>query len=103
MNLYYDKTFIIDSAFTLQAAYAGENGEEIRFNPEHDDVFVAFTNIENDVGFYVTGVGAIRETKYWCGAVAFDEAEMAYYDRIIAANPNLKIYARGWRNRALAM
>ena len=60
MNLYYDKTFIIDSAFTLQTAYTGENGEEIRFNPEYDDVFVAFTNIENDVGFYVTGVGAIR-------------------------------------------
>ena len=31
------------------------------------------------------------------------DAEIAYYDRIIAANPNLKIYARGWRNRAEAV
>lgn len=35
--------------------------------------------------------------------VAFDAAEIAYYDRIIAANPSLKIYARGWRNRAEAV
>lgn len=86
MNLYYDKTFIIDSAFTLQAAYTGENGEEIRFNPEYDDVFVAFTNIENDVGFYVTGVGTIRgnEILVRCGSEIWQSAPEGFFKNDIS-------------------
>lgn len=33
----------------------------------------------------------------------YDQMEIAYYDMIIAKNPAKKIYARGWRNRALAV
>ncbi|MBR8464262.1 peptidoglycan domain protein [Campylobacter sp. faydin G-24] len=35
--------------------------------------------------------------------IEFDEAEIAFYSKLINANPKLKIYANGWRNRALAV
>lgn len=33
----------------------------------------------------------------------FDRAELEYYNKLIEKNPRLKIYANGWRNRALAV
>jgi hypothetical protein len=33
----------------------------------------------------------------------FDRAELEYYNRLMQKNPRLKIYANGWRNRALAV
>ena len=33
----------------------------------------------------------------------FDRAELEYYNRLMQKNPKLKIYANGWRNRALAV
>lgn len=33
----------------------------------------------------------------------FDEVEIKHYDKIVAENPNKRIYAKGWRNRALAV
>ena len=35
--------------------------------------------------------------------VMYDEYEIRYYEEIIARNPKFKIYAKGWRNRALAV
>ncbi|MBE2985563.1 peptidoglycan domain protein [Campylobacter sp. RM12920] len=34
---------------------------------------------------------------------AYDDLELAYYDRPIERNPSFRIYARGWRKRALAV
>ncbi|WP_349304380.1 putative peptidoglycan-binding domain-containing protein [Campylobacter sp. RM16191] len=31
----------------------------------------------------------------------YDRLEIAYYDRLIERNPSYRIYARGWRNRAM--
>lgn len=33
----------------------------------------------------------------------FDRAELEYYNKLIEKNSRLKIYANGWRNRALAV
>ena len=33
----------------------------------------------------------------------FDRAELEYYNRLIEKNPKYRIYANGWRNRALAV
>ena len=33
----------------------------------------------------------------------FDRAELQYYNSLIEKNPKYKIYANGWRNRALAV
>lgn len=33
----------------------------------------------------------------------FDKAEIRYYEAIVEAKPNKRIYAKGWRNRALAV
>ena len=33
----------------------------------------------------------------------FDVLEMAYYDELILRDPNKKIYAKGWKKRALAV
>ena len=33
----------------------------------------------------------------------FDRAELEYYNKLIEKNPRLKIYANGWRNRALSV
>lgn len=33
----------------------------------------------------------------------FDRAELRYYNKLIENNPNFRVYANGWRNRALAV
>lgn len=33
----------------------------------------------------------------------FDRAELEYYNKLIEKNPKFRIYANGWRNRALAV
>lgn len=33
----------------------------------------------------------------------FDRAELQYYNKLIEKNPKFRIYANGWRNRALAI
>ena len=35
--------------------------------------------------------------------VEFDSYEIAYYASLVSKNPKLKIYANGWKNRALAV
>lgn len=35
--------------------------------------------------------------------VEFDSYEIAYYASLVSKNPKLKIYANGWKNRALAI
>ncbi|RAZ38051.1 glycoside hydrolase family 108 protein [Campylobacter hyointestinalis] len=35
--------------------------------------------------------------------LAFDDLEMEYYDKLIAKNPKLAIYQKGWYNRAKAV
>lgn len=33
----------------------------------------------------------------------FDRAELEYYNKLIEKNPKFRVYANGWRNRALAV
>lgn len=33
----------------------------------------------------------------------YDQAEIEYYESIVVANPSKRIFAKGWRNRALAV
>ena len=125
INLYNDEGLKAAAAAFYRAKFWDAlRADEIKSQKIADEIFCFAVNVgikaaiktAQKVASELTGAnlaidGTIGAQTLWalnsCDAdtfdAAFDAAEIAYYDRIIAANPNLKIYARGWRNRALAV
>lgn len=48
----------------------------------------------------LNALNAYDEDKF---SVEFDSYEIAYYASLVSKSPKLKIYANGWKNRALAI
>ncbi|WP_295148273.1 glycosyl hydrolase 108 family protein [uncultured Campylobacter sp.] len=124
INLYNDEGLKAAAAFYRAKFWDALRADEIKSQKIADEIFCFAVNVgikaavktAQKVASELTGAnlaidGAIGAQTLRainsCDAdafdVAFDEAERAYYDKIIAANPSLKIYARGWRNRAEAV
>lgn len=70
---------------------------------------VAIKTAQRVLGIYVDGIigpqtiKALNNYDPEAFDSLYDEYELKYYDEIIARNPKFKIYAKGWRNRALSV
>ena len=84
------------------------------YSKEKDGRLLVLLNVlginEDDLNIEVTPADNGREAISISGTTKdevfdkeYDQMEIAYYDSIIARNPAKKIYAKGWRNRALAV
>lgn len=77
--------------FVVNALYGAIKTTQRLVGVEPDGVFGAKT---------LKAINAYDEAKF---DTDFDAAEIAYYEKLIAANPKLGINAKGWRNRASAV
>ena len=59
MNAYYDKTFLIDSAFIIDIKYRDDKGEPLMFDAKYTSADMILTNIENGKTLVMSGVGTI--------------------------------------------
>lgn len=92
--------------------------DEVESNLKASEMFIFGVNVGTKVAIKLTqtllnvavdgvmrmqtlnALNAYDENKF---NVEFDSYEIAYYASLVSKNPKLKIYANGWKNRALAI
>ena len=72
--------------------------DEVESNLKASEMFIFGVNVGTKVA--LNALNAYDENKF---NVEFDSYEIAYYASLVSKNPKLKIYANGWKNRALAI
>lgn len=61
MNAYYQKTFVVNSAFGIDIKYYGYDNAPLRFDPKYCVVDMVFTNLENGKKMVLENIGTVRE------------------------------------------
>jgi len=104
--------------FYRREFYAKLKLTQIQEQHTADEIFVCAVNIgtynavklaQEVVGAKVDGIigkktiKALQEYDKDKFDKEFDKQEIAYYDKLVKDNPKYRIYAKGWRNRALAV
>ena len=86
MNAYYEKTFVIGSAFGLDIAYFDRFNKPLVFDPKFRIVDLAFENIKSGAKLELKNIGMVKQNHVvmFAEASAWDNAQEGFYKNDIS-------------------
>ncbi|WP_172201059.1 hypothetical protein [Campylobacter sp. RM16188] len=100
MNAYYDKTFVVDSAFIMDVKYYDHNNKLLNFPSKFTGVDMVFTNLKNEKTLLMSSIGTVREGRIRVEASAgeWNRAEKGFFEDSVS---DLYGYGGKWHSYAL--